>query len=313
MKTRKRNQRYRLRRTRGAGKRSRNSRNVFLNIENSNNDDNIGIGNILRPSFKRKVKEVYIAKDSIFDTDEIHSKGIVPFLHECDYIRHGVGKGSQATSHVIHHPVYGDFLLRVVTSSSMSDIANEIELYKRIHDTPGHEKYVSQLFYADIPKTDIGVGISYFLFEYKEGKSLQQFFQMKPTLTFEEAQTLLSHMIECIQFLHSIQIIHRDIKPANFYVPEGTLQPLIFDFGVSCLSNISCTSHEFVGSREYAHPDATEAFRIPGKSYTFDTDYDMYAIQMIGLKDILPLLSNPEHWKEWLEEQISIEVDKPVF
>jgi serine/threonine protein kinase len=304
MKTRKRHPRYRLRRTRGAGKHSRNSRNLFLNIETSNNDTN-GLGNALRPSFRRKVKEVYIAKDSVFDTDDIRTRGIVPFLHDCEYIQHSIGKGTQAISHVIQHPMYGTFLLRIVTSSSMSEVANEIELYKRIHSVEGHEKYVSQLLYADIPKTDIGVGMSYFLFEFKEGKSLQQFFRVKPVLTFEEAQMLLSHMIHCIQFLHSIQIIHRDIKPANFYVPEGSLRPLIFDFGVSCLSNISCTSHEFVGSREYAHPEATEAFRIPGKSYTFDTDYDMYAVRMIGIKDIMPLVPNPDLWKEWVEEQFS--------
>jgi serine/threonine protein kinase len=192
----------------------------------------------------------------------------------------------------------------------MTHVENEIIIYERIYSSEGNEQYVSRLLYADIPVITHGVGVSYFLFEYRDGTPLQNYLS-HASFSKEEAICIVQHMTSILGFLHSIGILHRDIKPNNMFLPKGSLKPIVFDFGVSCFSDDS-TSSEFVGSREYAHPDALFAFSKTCSLYNFSTKYDTYSVKTIAVHDILPCVrtQDRETFLAWLHQQIPEEVGK---
>jgi len=269
--------------------------NLLISLE----DDDTGMEEPIRPPRNRSIKHMFVAPGSVFDTDVFHQRGITPFLHECNYVQKHIGKGALAITHIVQHPIHGAFFLRVVSSNSTKEVETEIHMYRKIVDTAGYERYVSRLLYADIPDTKPGVQTSYFLFAYQAGQTLKE--TLTTPLCLEDAKTLTHNFIACLSFLHSIGILHRDVKPANFFLPEGTLRPLVFDFGTSCFSGTS--SVEFEGSRDYAHPTALHAFRTKCP-YTFGPRDDMYAIRIMARKDIAPRLHTQPPFLHWLDTQI---------
>lgn len=50
-----------------------------------------------------------------------------------------------------------------------------------------------------------------------------------------EALALLQRVLEALDFAHRHGVVHRDVKPANILLAEGSLLPLLTDFGISCL------------------------------------------------------------------------------
>jgi predicted Ser/Thr protein kinase len=75
-------------------------------------------------------------------------------------------------------------------------------------------------------------GILYLVFEYVEGKTLQQVLAERKHLPWSEARALLLKICDALAFAHERGIIHRDLKPANIMLTkEGGVK--VMDFGIS--------------------------------------------------------------------------------
>ncbi|MBQ8493384.1 MAG: protein kinase [Alistipes sp.] len=83
----------------------------------------------------------------------------------------------------------------------------------------------------------------------------------KINLTSEQIYSILTEILEGVDYLHSVGIIHRDLKPQNVLIVEhgGQYSPLITDFGISKQlgdGESSAVSNSVLGgTRAYASPE----------------------------------------------------------
>lgn len=77
---------------------------------------------------------------------------------------------------------------------------------------------------------------AYYVMEYIEGSSLQDYVRKHGPMSADAAKALLQPLIEAVATLHRNSIAHYDIKPANIMLSEeadGSLRPVLIDFGLA--------------------------------------------------------------------------------
>lgn len=77
---------------------------------------------------------------------------------------------------------------------------------------------------------------AYYVMEYIEGDSLQDYVKKHGPMSADSAKALLQPLVEAVATLHSNNIAHYDIKPANIMLSEeadGSLRPMLIDFGLA--------------------------------------------------------------------------------
>ncbi|CAD8168754.1 unnamed protein product [Paramecium pentaurelia] len=92
----------------------------------------------------------------------------------------------------------------------------------------------------------------YFLIEYIEGKSLQEYIDQ--SLTDSEIRQIIQQIIYAVAYIHKKGIIHRDLKPDNILIDKEWSVKII-DFGLS-FQTIKSTTHETCGTLIYMAPEA---------------------------------------------------------
>ncbi len=99
------------------------------------------------------------------------------------------------------------------------------------------------------------VGENYFVMEYLEGKNLLELITQKGRLTLAEVNTIISPIVDALEYAHRRGVYHRDIKPANIMILEdGT--PKLMDFGLAHLeSTVMTSTGQFLGSPSYMSPE----------------------------------------------------------
>ena len=78
-------------------------------------------------------------------------------------------------------------------------------------------------------------GSAYYVMQYINGDSLLHYVAQKKRLNWDEALTLMTPIINAVDFLHRSRINHLDIKPENIMLHEGMdgKVPVLIDFGLS--------------------------------------------------------------------------------
>jgi tRNA A-37 threonylcarbamoyl transferase component Bud32 len=75
-------------------------------------------------------------------------------------------------------------------------------------------------------------GSLYLIFEFIEGKTLQEKLAADGALSLKEAVPIFDAVCNALQYAHDHNVIHRDLKPANIMVSrDGTVK--VMDFGIA--------------------------------------------------------------------------------
>lgn len=93
--------------------------------------------------------------------------------------------------------------------------------------------------------------------EYSVDGSVQKLIDAHPNgLETGEFYRVASHLINAIEYLHTLNIVHRDIKPDNMLVFNHNRQSLykISDFGAARQLKPDETYKSLYGTEEYIHP-----------------------------------------------------------
>lgn len=98
----------------------------------------------------------------------------------------------------------------------------------------------------------------YLVQEYIEGTSLSDF----GIINSAQCRTILTSLLQTLQFIHSQKIIHRDIKPENIIIRHSDGLPILIDFGAVketmgtvALSSGSLVSSVVVGTKGFMPPE----------------------------------------------------------
>jgi serine/threonine protein kinase len=114
-------------------------------------------------------------------------------------------------------------------------------------------------------------GEHYLVFEYVEGRNVDELLKEHKTLNLKEVQSILGPVCQALEFAHAHGVVHRDLKPANVMIT--TLgQVKVMDFGIARRLQTTPTSapgaaapltsadvtltNTFAGTPLYASPEA---------------------------------------------------------
>ncbi|EKD81550.1 MAG: Serine/threonine protein kinase with PASTA sensor(S), partial [uncultured bacterium] len=188
-----------------------------------------------------------------------------------------IGDGGFATVYLAQHSVLEKraavkFLLEdwIGEPDVVSRFFDEARTMERLHDNPHIVKII------DIATTQkcAEEGLPpYFIMEYIDGRSLEEFVRSDESFTLEDIVKIMSCALSALQHCHDMGVVHRDVKPSNFMITK-TGDVKLTDFGIAKASiNTSKTGEGLtLGSTDYMSPEQALGKR--------DLDYrsDIYSL-----------------------------------
>ena len=135
-------------------------------------------------------------------------------------------------------------------------LRKEVEMVEKLPSHPNIAYYEECYTFPQMDgEYDFGI------LQYYEEGNLSQLLKNN-TLTLEQKQSILSQILEGIDFLHQNGIIHRDLKPQNILIVKRQNEyiPKITDFGISKQldinkSSVFSNSIAGAGTLSYASPE----------------------------------------------------------
>ena len=97
----------------------------------------------------------------------------------------------------------------------------------------------------------------YMVMEYCNGGELFDYIVSKQHLTERQACRFFQEIINCLEYLHSLNIVHRDIKPENLLLcrMQNKIHLKLIDFGISNIYTIDKLLSTPCGTTSYAPPE----------------------------------------------------------
>jgi serine/threonine protein kinase len=111
------------------------------------------------------------------------------------------------------------------------------------------------------------------ILEYAKYGDLFEYIAVKENDVSEHYETIITQLIDVIDFLHSRNIVHLDLKPDNMVILS--LEPFkiaLIDFGYSHLAPYNTFSQ--FGTLDYMPPEIAEK----SSAYIYDKDCDMWML-----------------------------------
>jgi predicted Ser/Thr protein kinase len=99
----------------------------------------------------------------------------------------------------------------------------------------------------------------FLVFEYVDGKTLQEYLDDKRRMPPEKTKQVLKCVCEALAYAHSCKVVHRDIKPSNIMITKQGYAK-VMDFGISrrikdTASRLSATKLDSSGTLPYMAPE----------------------------------------------------------
>ena len=101
-------------------------------------------------------------------------------------------------------------------------------------------------------------GTPYFVMEYVEGRTVDQWLRARPGGTFpdlDEAVRILDQACLGVEAIHATSTVHRDLKPSNLLI-DGSFRVAVGDLGVARVLDSATSGNFIVGSAAYMAPEA---------------------------------------------------------
>jgi serine/threonine protein kinase len=101
-------------------------------------------------------------------------------------------------------------------------------------------------------------GTPYFVMEYVDGKTVDQWLRARPGGTFpdlDEAVSILEQACLGVEAIHATSTVHRDLKPSNLLIDQS-FRVAVGDLGVARVLDSATSGNFIVGSASYMAPEA---------------------------------------------------------
>ncbi len=171
-----------------------------------------------------------------------------------------LGDGGFATVYLAQHTILEKkaavkFLLEdwVDEQDVVNRFFDEARTMERLKD---HDNIVKILDISTVEKCSEEGLPPYFIMEYVEGKSLEEYIKEDEGFTLEDIAKITTCALSALQHCHDRGVVHRDIKPSNIMITSSG-EVKLTDFGIAkARINTSKTGEGLtLGSTDYMSPE----------------------------------------------------------
>ncbi|MBU0750849.1 MAG: HDOD domain-containing protein [Gammaproteobacteria bacterium] len=192
-------------------------------------------------------------------------------------IRRELGRGAQSVVYLAWDPQ----LQREVAIKTMHFSPRDAQAGVTTAALLAESRTVSKLRHPNVvPIFDAGEekGDPYLVFEYVEGRSLDQVLKAEGPIEPLRAAELMRQVADALGEAHALGIIHRDLKPSNILL-DGRGTARVMDFGIAMRVEDAGAQNEqgFSGTPSYMAPEYVHHKIISGQS-------DIYAAGLIFIE-----------------------------
>lgn len=197
---------------------------------NTDNTQSLAPGTVLRGSNTYTIVSVlgaggfgitYLASTT-FTQGNIRIKGFVAIKE------HFISDHCERVAGSAQMTVAGTAKIHQLVENSRKDFLAEARRLHQLGADHDNIVCVNEVFEAN--------GTAYYVMEYLDGQSLQQYIEANGPLGSEAIRSLMTPIVDAAAYLHRNRFTHLDIKPANIMLAEGAdggVRPVLIDFGLS--------------------------------------------------------------------------------
>ncbi|MGB7542760.1 MAG: serine/threonine-protein kinase [Burkholderiales bacterium] len=119
---------------------------------------------------------------------------------------------------------------------------------------------------------------AYIAMEFVQGRGLRDFLARHERFGLQEIMSIMSQLLEALDYAHQHGVVHRDIKPANIIMmADGRLK--VADFGIARIDRSSLTAvGSVMGTPSYMSPEQYAGLPVDGRSDIFSTGVVLYEL-----------------------------------
>jgi serine/threonine-protein kinase len=190
-----------------------------------------------------------------------------------------IGVGAYGEVYRAHHPVIGKVAAIKVLHSWCSSEPLEVERFvaeARAVNKIRHRHIVDIFSFGQLDD-----GRHYYVMEYLEGTTLQEYLRKRIRLTVAETIRILRPVARALDAAHGRGIAHRDLKPDNIFLTEddGLPFPKLLDFGIAKLLEAESPSEMALGTPLYMSPEQCRGEEIGPRTDTYS--FGVVAYEML--------------------------------
>lgn len=188
-----------------------------------------------------------------------------------------LGKGGMGEVYKVRHVTLGNFSALKVLSSKLMKHPDLLARFYR------EARVMAKLIHPNIVRVididhDDALKFHYFVMEFIQGRTLQDYLEEKKVLTLKEILSIARQIAQALQFAHGNNppVIHRDIKPSNIMLEHDSRRVVLMDFGIAKeLDEANMTKSEMMlGTVRYCPREQMLYEPLTGSA-------DIYALGMI--------------------------------
>ena len=120
--------------------------------------------------------------------------------------------------------------------------------------------------------------VAYIAMEYVQGKGLREYFQRGTRFGLGDVVSIMTQLLEALEYAHEQGVIHRDIKPANIIImSNGKLK--VADFGIAHLDSSKLTHvGAIMGTPGYMAPEQYGSAAVDQRADLFAAGVVLYQL-----------------------------------
>ena len=125
--------------------------------------------------------------------------------------------------------------------------------------------------------------LAYIAMEYVQGRGLRDFLARQERFGLQDVMTIMSKLLDALDYAHEHGVVHRDIKPQNIIMtPDGRLK--VADFGIARIdrSNLTLVG-SVMGTPAYMSPEQYAGQQVDRRSDIFSCGVVLYEL-LTGVK-----------------------------
>jgi eukaryotic-like serine/threonine-protein kinase len=125
--------------------------------------------------------------------------------------------------------------------------------------------------------------LAYIVMEYIEGRELKDYFNAEERFELKSTLTIMTQLLDALDFAHEAGVIHRDIKPANVMIDSRGVAKLT-DFGVARITEGESDEAEktragaVIGTPSYMSPEQIQGQPIDKRTDIFSAGVVFYQL-----------------------------------